>query len=139
VSAPGASASLAPFYRGAFSIALACGAPVWALVQRGTDVAAPADVSVGGFPAVISSALVKLYDGTTQEGLTEDALAEACRAAMQAQLDALAAQDAGAQPQAQRRSSERTCAPAALDAAPLLTPRAARRADATSSEDDTPV
>jgi hypothetical protein len=104
VSAPEAAATLAPFHRGAFAVALATGAPVWGMVQAGTEVFAPAGVALGGFPARIRARLFPLWPGSGgsgafaadeegQRALDADALAEQCRAAMQRQMDDMLAQE----------------------------------------------
>ena len=108
MSAPEAAATLAPFHRGALSVALATGAPVWGMVQAGTEVFAPAGVALGGFPARIRARLFPLWPGSSgsggggasaaadeegQRALDADALAEHCRAAMQRQMDDMLAQE----------------------------------------------
>ena len=87
---PGGAATLGAFHTGAFAVVLASGAPVWAVLQLGTDTFAPTDAKVGGFPARISARLVRLRPRVTPSGAADPSpatFAETCRAAMQRELD----------------------------------------------------
>ena len=86
---PGGAATLGAFHKGAFAVALASGAPVWAMLQLGTDDFAPTDAFAGGFPARITARLVQLRPRVQPSAADPSpaALAETCRAAMQRELD----------------------------------------------------
>ena len=55
VSAPGCASTLSRFHAGALGVALASRAPVWGLLQAGTDACAPPDARLGGLPCRVAA------------------------------------------------------------------------------------
>lgn len=79
---------LRPFRRGSFGQAVKYRTPVWGAALVGCPECWPMKAAVGGFPARVGISISKLL--TPAAGQDAAAVADACQAAMQAQVDAFA-------------------------------------------------